>query len=247
MLCPCADRHSRVPNLGVDSLYALLQNANQMIKRKGIVKSLFLFASLSAVLLFASVGCDENDNKSYGSDHDFGDNNPNVYLCFGDSLTEGFGGVTPYPRHLATFLGTTVINQGIGGERVAEGLARLGGVLDRNKPGYCLILHGVNDIINSNPPEYIAEQILNMIQVVKSRNVLPVVSTVTPFVGNREIFNGSIDILNELIKSIASEERVLLVDCASVIRDRPDYVLGDGLHFSEAGSIAVAAAWADQL
>jgi len=197
------------------------------------------------VMLFHATGC--NESGVYGAGHDFGDNNPEVYLCFGDSLTQGFGGVTPWPAHLEGFLGKTVINRGLAAERVDAGLRRLGGVLDATKPGYCLILHGMNDVIHSADPDYIAAQIRSMIHVVKSRNVLPAVGTITYFVGSREVFNGSIDLVNERIRAMAAEEKVLLVDCGNVIKGRRDYVLSDGLHFSEAGSIAIAAAWSDRL
>ena len=202
----------------------------------------FLFGS---VLLVA--GCNESSSSGYGAGYDFGVNDPDVYLCFGDSLTEGFGGVTPYPSHLANFLAKPVVNEGRGGERVGDGARRLGGVLDQHKPGYCLILQGVNDIVHGGDPAYIAEQVRNMIQLAKVRNVLPAVSTITPFVGNREWYNEVVDATNELIRAVAIEEGVLLVDCARVIAGRRDYVLSDGLHFSESGSIAVAAAWSDRL
>jgi lysophospholipase L1-like esterase len=208
------------------------------------------FSLLCAALMLVGVfglGCNEGSRSSYGSGHDFGANNPDLYLCFGDSMTSGIGGVTPYTRYLAEFLGRPVINQGVPGERIAAGVGRLGGVLDRHKPGFCLIMHGVNDIIYRADPDYIAEQIRRMIQIAKARNVLPAVSTITPFVVGRQVFNSSVELTNQRIRAVASEEQVLLVDCARVIAGRPDYVLKDGLHFSEAGSLAVAAAWSDRL
>jgi len=211
------------------------------------MKSTVFFLSLLAGILVVATGCNESGSSPYGSGHDFGVNDPEVYLCFGDSLTAGFGGVTPYPSNLATFLGRTVINRGIPGERVGAGLARLGEVLDTYKPGYCLIMEGVNDIIHNESPEYIAETLRSMIRVAKSRNVLPVISTLTPFVGEREGYNGELDIANVLIRAVASEEGVLLVDNAEVIRGRPEYVLEDGLHYTESGSIAIAASWSDRL
>jgi len=211
------------------------------------MKSSVLLISAVLGILALTAGCEESSRRPYGSGHDFGNNDPDTYLCFGDSLTAGFGEVTPYPRHLADILIKRVINQGIPGERARNGLARLGGVLDVHKPGHVLILHGVNDIIHGGNPDHIAEQIRGMIRVARVRNVLPAVSTITPFVGNREGFNGAVDLANERIRSVASQEGVLLVDCHQVINGRPDYVLADGLHYSEVGSMAVAAAWSDRL
>ena len=205
---------------------------------------------LLAMLVSASMlglGCNESSSSSYGKNHDFGQNDPTLYVCIGDSITQGIGGVTPYPSYLAQILDRRVVNQGVAGERVAAGAARTASVLDAQCPGYVLILHGLNDVIDGRGPEQIIPYLRSMIQAAKARNVLPAISTITPFVGTREELNDTISAVNRQIRALAAEEEILLVDGERVIRGRTDYVLADGFHVSEAGALALAAAWADRL
>ncbi|MFU8781089.1 MAG: SGNH/GDSL hydrolase family protein [Kiritimatiellia bacterium] len=211
-----------------------------------------VFRIVWLVVLFvvvATSGCNESDSgrRAYGTGHDFGGNDPDLYVCIGDSITAGFGGVTPYPQHLATMLGKRVVNQGIGGERVWGGAGRTAATLDQYKPGFLLILEGVNDIQDNAAAEDIIPYLRSMIEMAKARKVLPAIATITPFFGVREPLNERVFELNAAIRRLASEQGILLVDCERVVRRRPDYVLEDGLHLSEAGSVAVAAAWADRL
>ena len=192
-------------------------------------------------------GCEDRGDSKYGDGHDFGSNDRNLYVCIGDSITSGVGGVTPYPSNLGAMLGKPVINQGRAGERVFDGAARTPGTLDQYKPGHLLILHGINDVLDGHSSDFIISQLRSMILSAKARKVLPAISTLTPLFGEREVVNGAVYALNDQIRSLASQEGVLLVDNERVVRGRPDYVIEDGLHLSEAGSTAVAAAWADRL
>lgn len=210
------------------------------------IRAWALAAILGSVLLWGS-GCESDDDSTYGEGHDFGDNDPNLYLCIGDSITAGLGGVTPYPSNLSAMLGKPVINQGQGGERVEAGAARTPGLLDQYQPGYLLILHGINDVLDDHPNDYIIAHLRSMILAAKSRQVLPAISTLTPIFGARAGYDNAIFALNDRIRTLAAEEGILLVNNEGVVRNRPDYVLEDGLHLSEAGSTAVAAEWADRL
>ncbi len=211
------------------------------------MKRYYLLLSLCAGLSILGMGCNESSSSSYGSNHDFGVNDPDLYVCIGDSITQGFGGVTPYPRNLALLLGKTVVNQGRGGERIFYGASRTESILDLYRPGHLLILHGVNDILDGRGASHIIPYLRSMIQTAKARNVLPAISTITPFVGNREFYNETVYAVNREIRALAAEEGILLVDGERVINGREDYVLADGLHLSEAGSLALAAAWSDRL
>jgi lysophospholipase L1-like esterase len=139
-----------------------------------------------------------------------------------------------------------VINAGIGGERVASGAARIGAVLDRYKPGYVLITHGINDV-ETMTVDHILESLNVIVQAAKARQVLPAIATLTPWVGWREHLNPAVYEVNRRIRELASAEGILLVDGESIVEGRFDYVLDDALHFNEAGSLAIAAEWADRL
>lgn len=213
------------------------------------MRKLWVLISMCAALSVIGLGCDNSgSSSSYGANHDFGVNDPNLYVCIGDSITAGIGdGVTPYPRNLAQMLGQTVVNQGVAGERIPNGAARTAAVLDTYRPGHLLILHGVNDIMDGRGIGEIISYHRMMIQTAKSRDVLPAISTITPFVGAREFYNDRVYELNQQIRILAVEEGILLIDGERVIDGRADYVVSDGLHLSESGSVALAAAWSDRL
>lgn len=113
--------------------------------------SKFVLTALLGGIALLGTGCLESDSKPYGSSHDFGENNRDVYVCIGDSMTRSVYGVTPYPEFLANMLDKTVINEGVGGERVPDGAARTAEVLNRHRPGYLLIMHGINDVETQSP------------------------------------------------------------------------------------------------
>src|SRR6185436_19007868 len=77
-----------------------------------------------------------------------GANRPDVYMGFGDSITEaGGGGYLPVLQaRLASFWGRAeVINEGLGGTRSDQGKLRLGAALARDHPAFVLIHYGTND------------------------------------------------------------------------------------------------------
>ena len=77
---------------------------------------------LTAVII---TGC-ENSNR-LGDGHDFGDNDQNVYLALGDSITYGYGlsSQATYSVKLSAMIGKTVINAGIGGETSFGGTTKV--------------------------------------------------------------------------------------------------------------------------
>ena len=81
-------------------------------------------------------------------------------VCFGDSLTEGFGAVTPgvvdktksYPAYLANSVKIPVVNAGVSGDTSAQGLSRLSrDVLSKN-PQIVIIEFGANDLFTGVLP-----------------------------------------------------------------------------------------------
>lgn len=88
-----------------------------------------------------------------------------VILAYGDSLTQGVGAdkSQSYPAHLAQALGVKVINQGISGETSAEGLARLEGILQAERPDLVILTHGGNDLLKKLPVAKLKANLQSMI------------------------------------------------------------------------------------
>jgi lysophospholipase L1-like esterase len=198
--------------------------------------------------LLALAGCEGGGNSHLGDGHDFGPNNPNLYVALGDSITAGVGLANPsdvYSVKLAGMLNKTVINKGFPGFSSGEVLDELNPILDDFKPGYMLILVGVNDLIAGYGEDVAAANIRIMIQSCKDNKTIPVIATLTPVFGEHEIWSSGVDRLNGLIHQLCSDLGVALVDLNSAFGDNPLYIQADGLHPNEAGHALMAVTFYD--
>jgi lysophospholipase L1-like esterase len=95
-----------------------------------------------------------------------------VILAFGDSITYGFGAKDneSYPSVLENILNIKVINSGINGEVSADGLKRLPQVLENVKPNLVILCHGGNDILRKHDLQKTKQNIMQMIDIIRSYN-----------------------------------------------------------------------------
>jgi len=102
-------------------------------------------------------------------------------LAFGDSLTFGTGAspAQSYPAVLEGLIGRKVVRSGVPGETSAEGLARLPGVLDEEKPALLVLCHGGNDFLRKLSDAEAADNLRSMIRLARERKVA-VVLVATP-------------------------------------------------------------------
>ncbi|MFI7439404.1 SGNH/GDSL hydrolase family protein [Nonomuraea indica] len=136
----------------------------------------------------------------------------NTVVAFGDSITDGYGATNDaddrYPDRLAERLassGTSVLNAGIGGNRVLNDSACFGeratarfrrDALDQPGVGTVIVLEGLNDILfpkNTGAcatpnPQVTAEELIDghraLIRAARARGVRIIGGTLTPFKGS---------------------------------------------------------------
>jgi lysophospholipase L1-like esterase len=96
-----------------------------------------------------------------------------VILAFGDSLTYGTGAgeSESYPAVLGQLSGHKVLNYGVPGEISADGLARLPGVLEREKPALLILCHGANDLLRHMDQRQAAENLRGMVRLARERGI----------------------------------------------------------------------------
>ncbi len=106
-------------------------------------------------------------------------------LAFGDSLTFGTGAQTGYPERLAQLLRVEVINGGVPGEVSAQGLARLGSLLEVHRPHIGIVCHGGNDILRRLDLAQTEANVRAMISLARTSGAKVVLVGVPTFSGVR--------------------------------------------------------------
>jgi len=117
------------------------------------IKKVFALIVITIIVAagIAVIGCDNGSANEK-------DNGINVTLvCFGDSLTAGFGATKPsvedksksYPAYLQKKTGiNTVINAGVSGDTTADALSRVDSDVLFYEPDIVIILLGANDFLH---------------------------------------------------------------------------------------------------
>lgn len=138
-------------------------------KRRKLLLSLMLTIVISALLIACSSGA--KLPRLAGNA---------VILAFGDSLTFGTGATRTesYPAILESLVGGRVVNSGVPGEVTGEGLSRLPGVLDQEKPALMILCHGGNDLLRRLNQKQTANNLRVMIRLARERGVAIVIIAV---------------------------------------------------------------------
>ena len=132
---------------------------------------------LAAVFAALLLGCGDDAPKLRALPQDA------VILAFGDSLTHGTGAQPgeSYPEVLAASIARTVVNAGVPGEVSAAGLRRLAGELERNVPALVVLCHGGNDILRKLSHAQAAENLREMIRMIRAAGAQVVMLGVPKF------------------------------------------------------------------
>ena len=193
-----------------------------------------------------------------------GENPPNTYLAFGDSITVGEGSnstngyLDVVEQLLAQNLGGRhrVIGDGISGTTSEKGADRVELSLRHNHAAYLLVMYGTNDW-NKNKEKCAAdapcatvENIRFMTQVAKGAKTLPVVSTIIPvnplyLDRGAEERNEWVASMNALIKTMARQEGAAVADSHAAFMKKGDLpsLFADSVHPNDAGYQLIAGAF----
>lgn len=200
-----------------------------------------LAAALGAVMLLC--GCEGGGGGSF----DIGDNNKEVVVCIGDSITYGWQCDGPsYPANLAAMTGKHVHNAGVPGAYSSAGVSAARSAFSK-KPAYMCILYGSNDAIMGRSHSGAAENVRAIIRECRQKQVIPVVASPPPMIGEHSIYNGDGQKIGELIKSVCKEEGVKFIDLYNAFGSGEGYFTSDGLHPNAAGAQLIAKKFAGAL
>lgn len=199
-----------------------------------------------ALLPLLLAGCGDGDSGGGLRNRNPGANDVGVVVAFGDSITQGSAcDCVPYPARLAGPIGKTVVNVGVGGSLAVENVERTQAAIDRFRPGFMLILYGVNDVIHSYDAAAIGDSLAQMVRICKDNQVVPVIATYPAPIQNYLGFTPRVLELNARIRSLAREQKIRCVDLEKEFAAEPGLYEADGLHPSDAGTQVVALAFAD--
>ncbi len=137
-----------------------------------------------------------------------GDNNPNVIVCLGDSITSA-----GYPGFLAGMTGKTCVNEGGLGEDSGRGANRAASVLDAYHPAYLCIMYGSNDVHSHYSFDSVISHLAAIIATAREHNTIPILATIPPMSGPRlGGLEGDVRQLNNMIRSLAASTGTALAD-----------------------------------
>ncbi len=217
-------------------------------KVRFIVHRLAAAAALAAAVGMA--GCEGSSESHIWDGHDFGSNDANLYIAVGDSITSGYGlesVAEAYPSKLSGMLGKSVVNHGVQGSESWYGAENVYSVLGTYKPGYLLILYGVNDLILAHDRDSILTNLRTMVSAAKANQTIPVLATLTPVFEWYTVIEGEVAALNASIRLMGAEENVHIVDLERAFNWNSDYMDADGLHPNSQGHDLMASSFYDVL
>ncbi len=160
---------------------------------------------------------------------------------------------------VTTLDGLTVSNKGAGGEQTHEMLARFDRDVIAAKPRAVLIWGFINDIFRSEPEELkeklvrSRENLRSMVDKARSKGIVAILATEVTLPastgwaawlgelrgkqGYREYINGHVIEMNQWIRALAAEKKLVVLDFEKVLADQDgsrkrEFTTEDGTHLS---------------
>ena len=211
--------------------------------------SLSLF--LTAIFFTFWSGCGGSSSTSYF--FDIGENNPDVMVAFGDSITYGrdsaTGGYPPVLEQLLLFdrPEMEVANEGLPGTTSIEGIQRIDSVLEDYQPAILLIMYGTNDEYYKYPKKksLTYNNLLFIVNTARERGTIPVIATLPPACGQHDFMAEDVEAMNEWIRRLARNEEVTLAEVDKAFSEWGgcDLINSGGIHPTDQGYALIARAF----
>lgn len=164
-------------------------------------------------------------------------------VAFGDSLTAGYGidKGDSYPSVLQQRLqvinpNVTVINMGVSGETSAEGLKRIGDIIDQN-PDVVFLGLGANDILRSLPVADARKNLEEIIKILQEKKITIVLLGMQTSLNSPAVYRKE---FNAIYSNLAKKYDLKLVPFfLQGVALKGDLNISDRLHPNKAGYIKI--------
>ena len=113
-------------------------------------------------------------------------------------------------------------------------------MLDEHKPGYLLVVVGLDDVVHYRDVDTAMAAIRSIVHSARERKTIPVLGTLLPLLGEHGAFHDAGRAFSERIRQLADEEGVALADLEAAFGDDPAYLQANGEHPNEAGNRLMA-------
>ncbi len=155
-------------------------------------------------------------------------------ICFGDSLTSGFGAAPgmDYPAQLSRLIGKPVINAGRSGETTVSALARLDRDVLSRSPRIVLITLGGNDLMRGMDRRQAFANLKTIVTSIRAQGALVIIGGIDVPIRGRGFEEG--------YRQVSKETgAVLIPDVLKGILGNPN-LMHDAIHPNDSGYAAVA-------
>ena len=209
-----------------------------------------LSAALAMLLLFTLTAC---GNGEVPADETVTDTRPvmdgKTLVVFGDSITA----LSTWPKAVAKELNMNLINSGIGANTTAHGIARFDRDVTAHNPDYVIMSFATNDFYRANvvdpqvSVEDYTQNLVTFVEKTRTAGATPILMT-PPFISESASggalrypegsVNAALDVYVEAMRTVASEQDVLLIDIHKVCdtQDQSTFLSADGVHLSDVGN-----------
>jgi len=182
------------------------------------------------------------------------DNRPVITCPHSNSNCDGngavnFGGYAPFLATKLTNEGffANVLNWGYSGAKTSEIVNRVSSIISSSSPTHMTIMLGANDAVFNISSTTVKFNIEMMARNAMSKNVIPILGTVTPD-PRTSTFQANINAINADIRELSQQLEVPLADQFTKMNENfALYHSGDLKHFNNIGNEKMADEWFDAI